>query len=113
VHNFFALLKETALGKTDSWAIKWYASLFLQNKLNVYPTLSFTNNIGNDGSGSHKEINYKNETLGHFIEMEPHTIHENKKYQKNLFYFRRKIKLNQKIKNLFKKIKIKIQKLNG
>ena len=35
-----------------SWAIKWYASAFIKNKLTLYPKLSYVRNIGNDGSGT-------------------------------------------------------------
>jgi len=40
-------------GTNDSWAIRWYASAFLQNKLTLYPSRSLVHNIGNDGSGRH------------------------------------------------------------
>jgi hypothetical protein len=40
-------------GKNDSWAIRWYASAFLANKLTLYPGRSLVHNIGNDNSGTH------------------------------------------------------------
>lgn len=40
-------------GKVDSWAIRWYASAYLQNKLTLYPSCSLVRNIGGDGSGTH------------------------------------------------------------
>jgi hypothetical protein len=40
-------------GKNDSWAIRWYASAFLANKLTLYPSKSLVHNIGNDNSGRH------------------------------------------------------------
>lgn len=36
----------------NSWGIKWYYSIFLKNGLNVFPTLTLVQNIGNDGSGT-------------------------------------------------------------
>jgi hypothetical protein len=39
--------------KNDSRGIRWYASNFIANKINLYPTKSLTRNIGNDGSSSH------------------------------------------------------------
>ena len=40
-------------GKNDSWAILWYASAFLADKLTLYPGRSLVQNIGNDSSGVH------------------------------------------------------------
>lgn len=38
----------------NSWAIIWCFEAFKQNKLTVYPKYSYIDNLGNDGSGSHK-----------------------------------------------------------
>ena len=52
--NYFAAMLEGQIkGENNSWAIRWYASAFLANKLTLYPGKSLVNNIGNDGSGSH------------------------------------------------------------
>ena len=48
------MLEDQILGKNDSWAIRWNASAFLNNKLTLYPGRSLVINIGNDGSGEHK-----------------------------------------------------------
>lgn len=47
------MLKNQISGKIDSWAIRWHASAFLQNKLTLYPNTSLIKNIGTDGSGTH------------------------------------------------------------
>ena len=47
------MLKEQIKGGNDSWAVRWYASAFLANKLTLYPGRSLVNNIGNDSSGTH------------------------------------------------------------
>jgi hypothetical protein len=39
--------------KINSWAIRWYASIFLNNGLCLHPTRSLVNNIGFDGTGVH------------------------------------------------------------
>ncbi len=54
-HDFYQMLLDNALEKNDSWAIRWHASMFLENKLTLYPGTSFAKNIGNDGSGTHSE----------------------------------------------------------
>ena len=40
-------------GMNDSWAVRWYASAFLADKLTLYPGRSLVRNIGNDNSGTH------------------------------------------------------------
>lgn len=47
------MLCKRALGKNQSWAILWHASLFLAGRLTLHPGRSFVANIGNDGSGTH------------------------------------------------------------
>lgn len=47
------MLEDQIRGKNNSWAIRWYASAFLKNKLTLYPKNSFVKNIGVDGSGTH------------------------------------------------------------
>ena len=47
------MLKAQIKGANDSWAIRWYASAFLANKLTLYPGRSLVHNSGNDGSGTH------------------------------------------------------------
>jgi hypothetical protein len=52
-YSFSKMLKDQIKGKNDSWAVRWYASAFLANKLTLYPGKSLVHNIGNDDSGSH------------------------------------------------------------
>ncbi|MDA9227154.1 glycosyltransferase [Actinomycetota bacterium] len=49
------MLIDQAKGTIDSWAIRWYASAFLSNKLTLYPGRSLVKNIGQEGSGTHSE----------------------------------------------------------
>lgn len=51
--NCSGMLRDQANGKLDSWAIRWYASVFLQNGLCLHPAYSLVNNIGHDGTGVH------------------------------------------------------------
>lgn len=51
--NFWKQIKAFKNGKNDSWAIRWYASIFLLNGLTLNPSQSLINNIGHDGSGIH------------------------------------------------------------
>jgi GT2 family glycosyltransferase len=51
--NFWRQLQQFKAGKNDSWAIRWYASIFLNGGLTLNPSASLIHNIGNDGSGVH------------------------------------------------------------
>lgn len=52
-YPYTRMLRKQIEGKNNSWAIRWYASAFLNNKLTLYPGTSLINNIGNDSSGTH------------------------------------------------------------
>lgn len=52
-HFYTQMLKDQVEGRNDSWALRWYASAFLENKLTLLPARSLVQNIGIDGSGVH------------------------------------------------------------
>lgn len=56
-YSYTKMLKNQVNGKNDSWAIRWYASAFLANKVTLYPGQSLVKNIGFDNSGVHCEYN--------------------------------------------------------
>jgi hypothetical protein len=51
--NFWKQMKDFKKGKNNSWAIRWYASIFLKGGLTLNPAHSLVNNIGHDGTGIH------------------------------------------------------------
>jgi hypothetical protein len=53
VYDLTGMLASQVKGKVDSWAIRWYASAVLADKLTLYPGKSLIVNIGNDSSGTH------------------------------------------------------------
>jgi hypothetical protein len=55
--NFWKQMEELKSGKNNSWAIRWYASIFLKGGLTLNPSHSLVSNIGHDGSGVHSGIN--------------------------------------------------------
>ena len=55
--NFWKQIREFKRGKNNSWAIRWYASIFLSDGLTLNPSESLVNNIGHDGSGIHSGTN--------------------------------------------------------
>jgi len=55
--NFWKQMQDFKQAKNNSWAIRWYASIFLKEGLTLNPAHSLVNNIGHDGSGVHSGIN--------------------------------------------------------
>jgi GT2 family glycosyltransferase len=51
--NFWKQMLQFKSGKNNSWAIRWYASIFLKGGLTLNPSRSLIQNIGHDGSGVH------------------------------------------------------------
>lgn len=56
-YPYYKMLREQVKGNNNSWAIRWYASAFLNNKLTLYPGTSLVSQIGMDGSGTHCDTN--------------------------------------------------------
>lgn len=54
--NFWKQVQLFKRGKINSWAIRWYLSIFNRNGLVLYPRTSMIQNTGTDGSGTHSDI---------------------------------------------------------
>jgi hypothetical protein len=52
-YPYMRMLRNQLAGKVNSWAILWYASAFVQQKITLYPGHSLIRNIGADGAGTH------------------------------------------------------------
>jgi len=52
-YDYFDLLERQRRGSIDSWAIRWYLSVFIRGGLTLYPAKTLVRNIGFDGSGTH------------------------------------------------------------
>ena len=51
-YSFSNMLRQQINGKNDSWAVRWYFSMFLLDKVTLYPGKSYVQNIGFDGQGT-------------------------------------------------------------
>jgi hypothetical protein len=58
-YDYAWMLKNQMQGYIDSWAIRWYWSVFRRNGLVLYPPASLIRNIGLDGSGTHGSRTYQ------------------------------------------------------
>lgn len=52
-YDYATMLERQMSGQRDSWAIRWYWSVFLKNGLVLFPPMSLVSNTGFDGSGTH------------------------------------------------------------
>ena len=104
-YNYSGMLKKQIAGLTNSWAIRWYASAFLQNKLTLYPGKSLIQNIGQDASGTHKGDSNIHQTFisDRKINVGKIEIVENGEAKKIISQYFKSIK-----PNLFKRVKLKI-----
>src|SRR5690606_17560791 len=92
--NFWKQVKEYKAGKINSWAIRWYLSVFNQDGLVLYPRQSMIQNIGTDGSATHSDIDdvYQVQLATQKVKNFPKEIVENEKAYEaiKLFYAHRK-----------------------
>jgi hypothetical protein len=52
-YPYFKMLEAQFEGRVDSWAIRWYLTVFLRRGVTLYPRQSLVSNTGFDGSGTH------------------------------------------------------------
>lgn len=109
-YAFTQMLEDQIQGKIDSWAIRWYASAFLKDKLTLFPGRSLVQNIGHDGSGTHcgKTDVFGVEVMNTPLSMKRVPIEENIAAQKAMERFMRNL---QPKPPFFRRIKKKIKKL--
>lgn len=99
-YPYVSMLKKVISGKVSSWGVRWYASVFLSNKLTLFPAYSLVNHIGNDGTNVRVDSTciFGNSVYDKPITIFEDDITENKSYR-NLFashfnkYNRRKLNL--------------------
>jgi len=104
--NFWKQIEQFKAGKNNSWAIRWYASIFLKNGLTLNPSQSLIQNIGHDGTGVHsnKEDMYHVQMTRKQVMQFPDTIEENEEAYKAIknFLANRKGTLLQRIRRFVK-----------
>lgn len=105
-YPYHRMLKHQIEGKNNSWAVRWYASAFLHNKLTLYPGRSLVKQIGVDGSGTHCGVNEMfNVTLTDSpIELSKIAIQESKQGRNAFIFYFRYIMFYYKVKARLKRI---------
>lgn len=87
--NFWKQVGEFKAGKINSWAIRWYLTIFNHDGLALYPRTSMIQNIGTDGSGTHSDADktYQTTLADQPISDFPDEIEENVQAYEAIKYF--------------------------
>jgi hypothetical protein len=106
-YPYTRMLEDQIAGHNNSWAIRWRASVFLNDMLSLYPRHSLICNIGQDGSGTHGSApNIADERLGDaLVRVEPiPLIHSDEAFDEFARFNRRLQHMNFK-NRLFRKLR--------
>ena len=100
-YNYKQMLIDQINGMNDSWAIRWYASSFLKNKLTLYPGKSYIQNIGFDykGTNTKQKTSLFKISLNNHFSLDKIKIEESKFCRKKIEKFHKSLK-----QNIFKKL---------
>lgn len=107
-YKYTRMLRRQIKGENNSWAIRWNASLFLNNMLSLNAGKSLVQNIGFDGTGTHsgsQEI-FSTPLYKQKLNIHIHEIKENKQARKAFEKYYRKTngfwaKVRRRIKRHF------------
>lgn len=113
-YPYATMLKNRIENKNQSWAILWYASAFLDEKLCLYPSTSLIHNIGNDGSGTHSNVltSIFDASLSvNKLPVLPEEITENKLARREFELFFRRLNIEGKSGRFSDKLFSKIRKI--
>ena len=105
--SYYKMLTDNINGLNDSWAVRWYASIFLKNMNTLFPSKSFVKNIGVDDSGEHCSYTTVYDTLVNFDYQKLEKNHSLESLSDRLVVqsFFRKIKYKRYLDNVINKIK--------
>ena len=92
--DFLLQLDLNIEGKLKTWAVKWYASMFIHNGHALHPNASYINNIGHDSSGTNCGANsiFDWKHLSLIVEVKEIPIIENELSRKKMIDFYKKKK---------------------
>ncbi|MDD9936096.1 MAG: hypothetical protein OXT09_20965 [Myxococcales bacterium] len=78
-YDFESHLRANATGEMSTWAVRWYASVFLARGLCLHPGRSLVRNAGHDGTGTHCAENqvYLQQRLGDWVSVDRVPLREN------------------------------------
>lgn len=106
-YNYSKMLEDHISKKNDSWAIRWYASAFINQMYTLYPKHTLVQNIGVDRGINSKYdlLNFKEQEIYQKkIKIKKQTVKESRLARKSVesFFKKKKIfRLKEFIKNFF------------
>ncbi|HKQ26568.1 MAG TPA: glycosyltransferase [Burkholderiales bacterium] len=86
-YGYFDMLERQRRGSIDSWAIRWYLSVFIRGGLTLYPARTLVRNIGFDGSGTHcvvADVEQRPLQPDFCVERFPARVHQHPQWKKVL-----------------------------
>ena len=85
----FRMLQAQASHRIDSWAIRWHASMYIQEKYTLYPPSSLVLNCGLDGSGTHegKSQLFQNKLVREMTWVFPTVVQGSQEFRNRLILF--------------------------
>ena len=91
----FSELERNVNGDLCTWAVRWYASIYLNDGLCLYPKRTLVRNHGFDGSGVHCHNDsshyYQKLRFATDIKVTPQSLIENSKYKRAMQVHYRKM----------------------
>ncbi len=105
--DYVKMLEDQICGRNNSWAIRWYASCFLNNMYTLYPGKSLISNIGFDGSGTHsgRSLIFNQEYFSSGISIKDIPVKNNEiAYKAFVMYFTKNKFYSYRWKKVIKKI---------
>ncbi len=97
-------LYQNLSGEINTWAIFWYASVFLKGGTSLHPLISMTSNIGFDGSGEHcgewQNNPYGSLVYQNQVKIKRKYFYQSKKIIKQLIFYVEKTMNNKLISEL-------------
>jgi len=112
-YPYCKMLRRQIRAENNSWAIRWYASAFLKNKLTLYPGRSLVNQIGVDGSGTHSVLSdaiYQTALSPCPVQVDKLVVEESVVARQHLIHF---LRYTRRMSKLICRLKGWIRKWNG
>ncbi len=104
------ILQRVIAGNNDSWAVRWDASAFLNEKLTLYPGKSLVHHLGSDGQGTNTK---KTTKLDVVLSSDPITVTKIAQEHSQTAWFEiGKFYLSIKAYNPFKRLKFYLKSKN-
>lgn len=113
-YPYTKMLRAQIARKNNSWAIRWYASAFLRNKLTLYPGSSLVLNIGMDDSGTHcsSAVKHEGKLARTSIQVGNVPVEESVVARQAFINFHRKSRSNL-ITKVFRRVMSSVQRRSG